>query len=154
MPGLAIMTQTFATPTATGNMNLDIVRELGLTQEKLIFDQRTKALTKPGDYTDERNVQFEKMAAAVKKTYQSTLDDLRTSGLSILKAQQLAFNAAAMTKEVQREILETKFPSGSDAVAQQSSVKDSFPGMLETPASKPARAPASKPRAKRATKKK
>ena len=153
MPGLAIMTQTFATPTATGNMNIDIIRELGLTQEKLVFDQRTKALTKPGDYTDERNVQFAKMAQAVKKTYESTLADLQQSGLSILKAQQLAFNAAAMTKEVQREIMETKFPSGSDSVAQQASVKDSFPGLLETPASKPARAPA-KPRAKRATKKK
>ena len=65
MSGLAIMTQTFATPTATGNMNIDIIRELGLTQEKLIFDQRTKALTKPGDYTDERNIQFAKMAQAV-----------------------------------------------------------------------------------------
>lgn len=153
MSGLAIMTQTFATPTATGNMDIDIVRELGLTQEKLIFDQRTKALTKPGVYTDERNVQFAKMTAAVRKSYESTLKDLQMSGISALKAQQLAFNASAMTREVQKEILETMFPSGSDAVAQQSSVKGSFPGLLDTPASKPARAPA-KPRAKRATKKK
>ena len=52
-----------------------------------------------------------------------------------------------MTREVQKEIMGTKFPSGSDSVAQQSSVKDSFPGLLETPVSKPARAPAKPPAA-------
>ena len=151
MSGLIAMTQSFSVPTATG-VTLDIVRELGLRQEKLIFDQRTKALTKPGDYNIERNKQFAKMAAAVKNTYDSTLLELQNSGLSTIKSQQMAINAAAMTKEIQREILETQFPSGSDKVALQASAKDSFPGMLETPDTKPA--PARKARVRKAPAKK
>ena len=71
MPGLVSYTQSLAVPTATGS-NIDINRELGLTQAKLLFDQRTKALVHPDAYKNDRNEQFDKMTAAVAKTYEET----------------------------------------------------------------------------------
>ena len=148
MSGLAIMTQSLSVPSATGT-SLDIVRELGLTQARLQFDQRTKALVHPDTYKNERNVQFDKMTTAVKKTYQEVLQELTASGLPKLQVQQLAINAAAATKAVQEGILESLFPSGSTAVAMQSEGRAAFPGMLSAPsASMSGRVPRRAPRRK------
>ena len=65
MSGLARMTQTLAVPVANGVVNIDINRELGLTQTKLMFDQRTRALVDPSGYKTDRNAQFAKMTSAV-----------------------------------------------------------------------------------------
>ena len=75
---------------------------------------------------------------------------LRGSGLSSVEIQQMAIQAAASTYDTQHAILETDFPSGSTLVALQSEAKDSFPGMLSTPAITtpvPRRAPARKRKA-------
>jgi hypothetical protein len=156
MPGLVSYTQSLAVPSATGT-KLDIARELGLTQAQLQFDQRTKALVHPDDYKNERNVQFQKMIAAVQNTYDEVGAELKTSGLPMLHIQQLAINAAAATKAVQEGILESLFPSGSTAVAMQADGvrAGQFTGMLSAPsAAMSSRAPRRAPRRKATRKRK
>ena len=156
MPGLVSYTQSLAVPTATG-VNIDINRELGLTQAKLLFDQRTKALVHPEAYKNDRNAQFDKMTAAVANTYLETCNQLSASGMSKTQAQQFAINAAAATKAVQEGILESLFPSGSTAVAMQAEGvrAGQFTGMLTAPsASMTSRAPRRAPRRKATRKRK
>ena len=156
MPGLVSYTQSLAVPSATGS-KIDINRELGLTQAKLVFDQRTKALVHPETYKDERNQQFDKMTAAVEKTYDDVCNQLYASGMSRMQAQQFAINAAAATKAVQEGILESLFPSGSTAVAMQAEGvrAGQFTGMLTAPsASMSGRAPRRAPRRKATRKRK
>ena len=152
MSGLATMTQSLSVPVATGT-GIDINRELGLTQAKLIFDQRTRALVDPSGYKVDRNAQFDKMTAAVKKSYADTYKDLKASGMSTLEMQQHAINAAATTKAVQENILESMFPSGSTAVAMQAEGVQAgkFTGMLTAPSASmtPRRAPRRKATRKR-----
>ena len=153
--GLARYTQSLAVPSATG-VNIDINRELGLTQAKLVFDQRTLALVKPGDYKDERDKQFKEMTDAVAATYTSTYNQLKNSGMPTVQIQQIAINAAAATKAVQESIMESLFPSGSTAVAMQASGvrAGQFEGMLSAPsASMSSRAPRRAPRRKSTTRK-
>ena len=152
MSGLARMTQTLAVPVATGVVQMDINRELGLTQAKLIFDQRTRALVDPNGYKNDRNAQFTLMTTAVAKSYADTFNALRTSGMSTLEMQQHAINAAATTKSVQENILESMLPSGSTAVAMQAEGVRSgkFTGMLSAPsAAMSSRAPRRKATRKR-----
>jgi len=153
--GLARYTQSLAVPSATG-VAIDINRELGLTQAKLVFDQRTLALVKPGDYKTERDKQFTVMTDAVSDTYTRTYDQLKNSGMPTVQIQQMAINAAAATKAVQENILESLFPSGSTAVAMQASGvrAGQFEGMLSAPSASmssraPRRAPRRKPTRKR-----
>ena len=156
MSGLVAMTQTFSVPNATGS-KIDINRELGLTQARLQFDQRTKALVHPDTYKNERNVQFDKMTAAVEKTYDDVCNQLYASGMSKMQAQQFAINAAAATKAVQEGILESLFPSGSTAVAMQAEGvrAGQFTGMLTAPsAAMSSRAPRRAPRRKATRKRK
>ena len=156
MPGLVSYTQSLAVPSATGN-DIDISRELGLTQAKLVFDQRTKALVHPETYKVERNQQFDKMTAAVAKTYEEVCNQLYASGMSRMQAQQFAINAAAATKAVQEGILESLFPSGSTAVAMQAEGvrAGQFTGMLTAPsAAMSSRAPRRAPRRKATRKRK
>ena len=153
MSGLARMTQTLSVPFATG-VNIDINRELGLTQAKLIFDQRTKALVDPNGYKTDRNAQFEKMTDAVETTYKDVMEELKTSGMPSIQAQQMAINAAAATKAAQEAILESLFPSGSTAVAMQADGvrAGKFTGMLSAPSasmSAPRRAPRRSPKKKK-----
>ena len=157
MPGLVAMTQTLAVPVANGVVQMDINRELGLTQAKLIFDQRTRALVDPNGYKNDRNAQFTVMTAAVAKSYSDTFNALRTSGMSTLEMQQHAINAAATTKSVQEGILESLFPSGSTAVAMQAAGVQAgqFTGMITAPsASMTSRAPRRAPRRKATRKRK
>ena len=156
MSGLARMTQTLSVPFATG-VNIDINRELGLTQAKLIFDQRTKALVDPNGYKVDRNTQFKVMTDTVQKTYDDTFDQLKNSGLTTIQIQQMAINAAAATKAAQEAILESLFPSGSTAVAMQAEGvrAGQFTGMLTAPsASMSSRAPRRAPRRKATRKRK
>ena len=156
MSGLARMTQTLSVPFATG-VNIDINRELGLTQAKLIFDQRTKALVDPNGYKVDRNAQFKVMTDTVQKTYDDTFDQLKNSGLPTIQIQQMAINAAAATKASQESVLETMFPSGSTAVAMQAEGvrAGQFTGMLTAPsASMSSRAPRRAPRRKATRKRK
>ena len=156
MPGLVSYTQSLAVPSATGS-KIDINRELGLTQAKLVFDQRTKALVHPEAYKVERNQQFDKMTVAVEKTYDDVCNQLYASGMSRMQAQQFAINAAAATKAVQEGILESLFPSGSTAVAMQAEGvrAGQFTGMLTAPsASMSSRAPRRAPRRKATRKRK
>ena len=152
MPGLVSYTQSLAVPSATGS-KIDINRELGLTQAKLVFDQRTKALVDPSGYKVDRNAQFDKMTAAVEKTYDEVCNQLYASGMSRMQAQQFAINAAAATKAVQEGILESLFPSGSTAVAMQAEGVQAgkFTGMLTAPSASmtPRRAPRRKATRKR-----
>ena len=157
MSGLARMTQTLSVPVATGVVNIDINRELGLTQAKLVFDQRTRALVDPNGYKTDRNAQFTLMTTAVQKSYADTFNALRTSGMSTLEMQQHAINAAATTKAVQEGILESLFPSGSTAVAMQADGvrAGQYEGMLTAPsASMTSRAPRRAPRRKATRKRK
>jgi len=156
MPGLATIVQTLAVPVANGVL-IDINRELGLNQARIIFDQRTKALVDPDTYKRERNTQFDKMRTAVQQTYNDVSKELSYSGLPTVQVQQMAINAAAATKSAQEAILESLFPSGSTAVAMQASGvrAGQFEGMLTAPsASMSSRAPRRAPRRKATRKRK
>ena len=74
------MTQTLSVPVANGVV-IDINRELGLNQARILFDQRTKALVYPDVYKNERNQQFDKMRIAVQKTYNDVSTELANSGM-------------------------------------------------------------------------
>ena len=105
MSGLARMTRSLAVPMGVGSDPIDILSELGINRAEKIFDQRTLALTSPGDYKDERNKQYAKLKTAVEETYTKTMAELKKSGLPSASIQQLAINAAASTYQSQMAIL-------------------------------------------------
>jgi len=111
-------------------------------------------LTKPGDYKDDRDKQLVKLKAAVANVYADTLNDMAATGLPYEAKQQLALHAAASSYQTQNAILESNFPSGNTAIAEQSFANSAFPGMLSTPSISqraPRRAPAKR---KKSSKKK
>ena len=143
MSGLARMTRSLAVPMGVGSDPLDILSALGINRAEKLFDQRTLALTSPGDYKDERNKQYAKLKTAVEDTYTKTMAELKKSGLPSASIQQLAINAAASTYQSQMAILEADFPSGSTAIAMQALPRFAFPGLPGEPqASMSRRAPA------------
>ena len=128
---------------------LDILDSLGLTHTQKVYEQRVKALASPGDYNTARKAEWDKLTAAVKQTYDETVDnaELKASGIPLAQRQELAVNAAKMTYATQNAILEANFPSGAQALVMQGSALGQFPGAAMGAA--PRRAPRRK-----ATKKK
>ena len=114
--GLVSNIRSLAVPMGVG-VNLDILSELGINRAQKVFDQRVLALSDPSDYKDERNKQYTKLKTAVKKSYDDTITELKSSCLPSATIQQLAINAAANTYQSQNAILEADFPSGSTAIA-------------------------------------
>ena len=110
---------------------LDILESLGLVHTQKIYEQRVKALATPGTYNRERKEEWDKMTAAVKKTYEDTVNnaELKTAGIPLAQRQDLAVNAAKMTYATQNTILEANFPSGAQAIALQSSAQEGFGGL-------------------------
>ena len=113
---------------------LDILESLGLIHTQKVYEQRVKALATPGTYNRERKEEWDKMAAAVKKTYEETVDntELISSGIALAQRQELAVNAAKMTYATQNAFLEANFPSGAQAIALQSSAQEGFGGQYPT----------------------
>lgn len=132
------MITSASVPTIRGD-NLDILRELGLTEAKQQYNQRVGALVDPGAYATARNAQVVLMENAVKASYDLALADLKKTGMPSHQAQELAILSSVQTKNVQEKILESLFPSGSNAIAMQSSarVAGKFTGMLEAPSATP-----------------
>jgi len=132
------MITSASVPTIRGD-NLDILRELGLTEEKQQYNQRVGALVDPAGYATARNAQVDLMEKAVKASYDTALADLKKTGMPSNQAQELAILSSVQTKNVQAKILESLFPSGSNAIAMQSSgrVAGKFPGMLNSPSANP-----------------
>ena len=141
------MVSSYCVPTIRGD-NLDILRELGLTEKKQQYIQRVDALVDPTGYQNKRTIQFGLMEAAVKAAYDTALADLKKTGMPSNKAQELAILASVQTKNIQEEILESLFPSGTNAIAQMSNAQGRLPGQLETAVTAPMAA-AKKPRAPR-----
>ena len=121
-------------PTIRGD-NLDILRELGLTEAKQHYNQRVGALTDPATYATNRNAQVVLMEKAVTASYATALADLKKTGMPSHQAQEIAILSSVQTKNVKEKILESLFPSGSNAIATQASGRAAgkFKGMLETP---------------------
>ena len=117
--------------------NLDILRELGLKQDNLRYNQRVDALVDPGTYKTARNAQVVLMEAAVKAAYDTSLADLTKTGMPSHEAQELAILSAVQTKNVQEKIMDNLFPRGSDAIAMQSSARGKFTGMLDAASEQP-----------------
>jgi len=128
---------------------LDILESLGLIHTQKIYEQRVKALATPIDYNIARKAEWDKMAAAVKKTYDDTVTnaELIASGIPIAQRQELAVNASKMTYATQNAILEANYPTGAQALVMQGSALGQLPGATMQAA--PRRAPRRK-----ATKKK
>ena len=128
---------------------LDILESLGLIHTQKVYEQRVKALASPGDYNTARKLEWDKLTAAVKKTYDDTVAnaELISSGIPLAQRQELAVNAAKMTHATQNAILEANFPSGAQALVMQGSALGKLPGAAMQVA--PRRAPRRK-----ATKKK
>ena len=132
MSGMRSYVSRLAVPTATGS-TLNVLDTLGITHAEKVYDQRIKALTKPQDYKDDRDKQLVKLKLAVGNVYADTMNDMLNTGLPYEAKQQLALHAAASSYQTQNAILESNFPSGSTAIAEQSFANKSFPGMLSTP---------------------
>jgi len=132
------MITSASVPTIRGD-NLDILRELGLTEAKQKYNQRVGALLDPGTYATNRNAQVDLMEKAVTASYATALADLKKTGMPSHEAQELAILSSVQTKNVQEKILESLFPSGSNAIATQASgrVAGKFTGMLGTPSTDP-----------------
>ncbi len=128
---------------------LDVLESLGIIHTQKVYEQRVKALATPKDYNTARNLEWGKLTAAVKKTYDDTVDnaELKASGIPLAQRQELAVNAAKMTHATQNAILEANFPSGAQALVMQGSALGKLPGVAMQAA--PRRAPRRK-----ATKKK
>ena len=130
------MITSASVPTIRGD-NVDILRELGLTEAKQQYNQRVDALVDPAAYKTARNLQVAIMETAVKASYDAALADLKKTGMPSHEAQELAILSSVQTKNVQEKILESLFPSGSNAIALQSSARGKFPGMLDAASEKP-----------------
>ena len=132
------MITSASVPTIRGD-NLDILRELGLTEAKQQYNQRVGALVDPGTYATARLAQVALMETAVKASYDTALSDLKKTGMPSHEAQELAILSSVQTKNVQEKILESLFPSGSNAIATQASgrLAGKFTGMLEAPSATP-----------------
>ena len=141
------MITSASVPTIRGD-NVDILRELGLTEAKQQYNQRVDALVDPAAYKTARNLQVAIMETAVKASYDAALADLKKTGMPSHEAQELAILSSVQTKNVQEKILESLFPSGSNAIALQSSARGKFPGMLDAASEKPT--PRAAPRRKAA----
>ena len=141
------MITSASVPTISGD-NLDILRELGLSEAKQQYNQRVDALVDPGTYKTNRNAQVVLMETAVKASYDTALADLKKTGMPSHQAQELAILSSVQTKNVQEKILESLFPSGSNAIAAQSGARGKFPGMLDAASEKPT--PRAAPRRKAA----
>ena len=143
------MITSASVPTIRGD-NLDILRELGLTEAKQQYNQRVGALVDPAAYALARSAQVVLMEAAVKGSYDVALADLKKTGMPSHQAQELAILSSVQTKNVQEKILESLFPSGSNAIATQASgrLAGKFTGILEAPSATPT--PRAAPRRKAA----
>ena len=130
------MVSSYSVPTIRGD-NLDILRELGLTEKKNQYTQRVDALVDPTGYKNKRTAQFAIMEAAVKAAYDTALADLKRTGMPSNKAQELAILASVQTKNIQEEILESLFPSGTGAIAAMSNAQGRLPGQLEMAVTRP-----------------
>ena len=108
------MVSSYSVPTIRGD-NLDILRDLGLTEKKNQYTQRVDALVDPTGYKNKRTAQFAIMETAVKAAYDAALADLKKTGMPSNKAQELAILASVQTKNIQEEILESLYPSGTGA---------------------------------------
>ena len=128
---------------------INILDEIGLSSKEANFLSRTRALAEPLKYAAEREKQVEIMKGRITATYDSVRTDLENSGLAIGKILELAQNAAEATYEIERAVMEVRFPSGSNDAAQQAVGKNSFPGLAAAPKAAPKRA-APKPRKSRA----
>ena len=117
--------------------HIDPLRDLGFELEKKQFTNRHLAVTDPGAYKTARDAQFLKMENAVKKAFNDSLKGFFDAGLPRHLAEQYALNAASNERAVQRQLMETLFPSGNNAVFAQSLSHHStgnFGGMLNDPA--------------------
>ena len=137
------------TTVAKKGIAINILDELGLSIKEANFLSRTRALAEPLKYAAEREKQVDIMRARITATYDSVMTDLENSGLAIGKILDLAKNAAEATYEIERAVLEVRYPSGANDAALQSVGKSSFPGMAAGPKAAPKRA-AAKPRKSRA----
>jgi hypothetical protein len=127
---------------------INIAEELGLTHTQKVYERRIEALATPRKYNTARKAEWDKLTAAVTKTYDDTVTnaELIASGIPITQRQELAVNAAKMTYATQNAILEANFPSGAQALVMQGSALGQFPGaaMGAAPRRAPARRKSSK----------
>ena len=113
--------------------NINILEDLGILHSQKVYERRVQAVSAPGPYNTARKTEWDKLAAAVKASYDTTVNnpELATAGIPLVQRQELAINAAKMTYATQSAILEANFPSGAQAIALNASSRGHFPGMLE-----------------------
>jgi hypothetical protein len=72
MSGMRSYVSRLAVPAANGVTGVNVLDALGITHAEKVYDQRVKALTKPGDYKDDRDKQLAKLKTAVSNVYADT----------------------------------------------------------------------------------
>ena len=107
---------------AGASSQIDVNRELGLELEETQYANRLLALTNPTAYADARAVEFGAIKAKTANAYQVALDGLMAAGMPTEAAKNLALQAAANERDMSRQILELRFPSGANAIGDASLV--------------------------------
>ena len=133
---------------------IDIVKDLGLDHMQRMYERRVQAVAAPADYNRERKKAWTKLSDAVAKAFKDTDEDveLLRSGISTVERQKLAVDAAKMVYAVQSAIIESDFPSGSQAFALEASAGSALgnlPGLKATPRRTAPRAPRKRAAAKK-----
>ena len=100
--------------------NIDPLRDFGLELEKKQFAAPHQAVTDPAAYKTARDAQFTSMETEIKRAYDDALTKFYAAGLPKSMAEQYALAAAANERNIQKQLLETMFPSGANAVFAQS----------------------------------
>jgi hypothetical protein len=109
----------------------DPLTSLGIDREEKIYNMRLLALTKPDDYAKLRAAAFLEMKTAVTASYTAANKSFVDAGYSADQAKGSALAAAEQTRQVQRMIIEQRFPSSANAIGDASTVREAgaFTGM-------------------------
>ena len=104
----------------------DINKSLGLTREKLQYDKRLKALTKPEEYAGDRTTKWNEMAGAVSTYYQDTVKYLQDAGFDWEECKDKAKDLSKQFAAIERQKLELQFPTAANVIGAQRQVDLAF----------------------------
>ncbi len=104
----------------------DINKSLGLTHEKLQYDQRLKALTKPTEYAEAREGVWNDMVGKVTTYFNDTVTNLNAAGFDWEESRDKAKDLARQFAAIERQKLELQYPTAANVIGAQRQVDLAF----------------------------
>jgi hypothetical protein len=99
-----------------------ITKSLGLEREKIAYDSRLKALTKPQEYAEEREAKWKTMLEDISAYFQKTIAYLEEAGFGWDDAKGQATTLSKQFAAIERQKLELLFPTGANVIGTQRQV--------------------------------